>query len=140
MTNDPCQHCGFSPSKTETVLLRAFLNTPLISGNKIKANGKGFGGYEYRKAKTKYKKSLNVHACERASPASLKRRVYVTRLYKKPKRAYDYDNLVWGCKPLIDVIRTNGWLFDDNPKHVEVIYNQVESDSNAIELTIAELS
>lgn len=36
----------------------------------------------------------------------------------------DYDNLVMGCKPLIDAIKRVGLLIDDNPKNLHAVYSQ----------------
>ena len=34
------------------------------------------------------------------------------------KRKYDYDNLVGGCKQLIDALCNEGFVWDDDPKHI----------------------
>jgi len=35
------------------------------------------------------------------------------------KRLLDYDNLVGGCKQLIDALTHEGFIFDDAPKYLE---------------------
>ena len=35
------------------------------------------------------------------------------------KRLLDYDNLVGGCKQLIDALCHEGFIFDDSPKYLE---------------------
>jgi Holliday junction resolvase RusA-like endonuclease len=49
-----------------------------------------------------------------------KRRVRVTRF----GRQLDYDNLVGGCKPLVDALVRAGLIVDDSPDHVAVEYCQ----------------
>ena len=52
--------------------------------------------------------------------------LYVCRYAKK---ALDYDNLVGGCKPLIDAIKELGMIVDDNEKWVKVTYTQTPADN-----------
>lgn len=44
------------------------------------------------------------------------------------KRAYDYDNLVGGCKPFLDSLVSAGVLVDDSPRWCSVEYHQRRSD------------
>lgn len=138
MTNDPCQACGYSPTAREEPLATILLDIPLISGNKIGHNEKGYRGYQYRKARDTYKAALRNFSCVLAQPG-VRRRVRLTRQFAGRKRDFDRDNLVWGCKPLLDVLRQLGWLFDDNPKHVETIYDQHKAESDGIRIEISEL-
>lgn len=41
-------------------------------------------------------------------------------------RLLDVDNLVGGCKPLIDALRRSGLIWDDSPKYLKVVYEQVQ--------------
>ena len=40
------------------------------------------------------------------------------------QRKYDYDNLVGGMKPLLDALRKEGFIYDDNPDSILVNYHQ----------------
>jgi adenylate kinase family enzyme len=47
------------------------------------------------------------------------------------KRTYDHDNLVGGCKQLIDALCNENWIWDDAPKYVgmiEVIQEKTTND------------
>lgn len=39
-------------------------------------------------------------------------------------RYLDYDNLVGGCKGLVDALKRMGAIIDDSPKHVEMSFAQ----------------
>ena len=41
------------------------------------------------------------------------------------KRKLDYDNLVGGCKPLLDALCEESFIWDDDNKHLIITYNQV---------------
>lgn len=53
--------------------------------------------------------------------AARKREVKITRY---SARTLDVDNLVGGCKPLVDALVTAGVLVDDSPEWVTVTYAQ----------------
>lgn len=44
-------------------------------------------------------------------------------------RLLDYDNLVGGCKPLIDALCRSGLLWDDSPRHCQVTYTQTKTSA-----------
>lgn len=56
-----------------------------------------------------------------------KRRLTLTRYYGKNCHAYDYDNLVWGFKPIVDQLVSADILIDDSPTYIERIYKQTKS-------------
>ena len=41
------------------------------------------------------------------------------------KRKLDYDNLVGGCKPLVDALCEESFIWDDDNKHLVISYNQI---------------
>lgn len=43
------------------------------------------------------------------------------------KKLLDYDNLVGGCKLLLDAIRALEWIEDDDPDAIKVDYRQVKA-------------
>ena len=42
-------------------------------------------------------------------------------------RMLDYDNLVGGCKQLIDAMIQEGLIYDDNPEYLDIEITQVKS-------------
>lgn len=140
MKNVPCQACGFDPTQKINEVGTLYLSCELLSGNKTGSNGKGASGWKYRKAADKYSRAVNLsEPLPLAAPGS-RRRVTITRLYRTGRRKFDKDNLVWGCKPLVDVLKKRGYIFDDNPKHVEVVYLQKPGGTNfdRIEILVEE--
>jgi Holliday junction resolvase RusA-like endonuclease len=47
------------------------------------------------------------------------------RIFSFRKRKLDQDNLVGGCKGLMDALKRLGLIVDDSPKWVEVRYEQL---------------
>jgi len=41
-------------------------------------------------------------------------------------RMFDKDNFIGGCKPLLDTLKTKGFIVDDSAKWVEVLYKQIK--------------
>ena len=49
------------------------------------------------------------------------------------KRLLDHDNLVGGCKQLIDALCDEGFIWDDNPKWLKYLkVEQVKSGSDSV--------
>ena len=62
--------------------------------------------------------------------------VVIARHYGKGRRKYDHDNMVGGCKPIIDLLVRQGYLYNDTPEYVEVEYIQVKSDDGEDQIEI----
>ena len=88
----------------------------------------------YKRAKTHYQKfiepaySLNLHPPRE----DFKRYVLISRLFPSPKRLMDRDNMIGGCKPLMDVLSAEGYIYDDKPKNVFVKYNQIKVEKGRV--------
>lgn len=54
-------------------------------------------------------------------------RWHILRVYQKPKRAFDFANLVGGAKPVPDALKRLGVIEDDSPKHFECTYDQTDA-------------
>lgn len=54
----------------------------------------------------------------------------ITRIFGGRQRAFDYGNLVGGCKPLPDALINLGIIVDDDPAHFTCAYEQREADGN----------
>lgn len=60
----------------------------------------------------------------RPPSASRKMRVKITA---SRIRLLDMDNLIGGCKGLLDAIKRLGMIVDDRPEYVEVEYQQIKA-------------
>lgn len=130
MNNNPCQACGFSPDAEIETVAEFVLNTELLSGNKIGGNDRN--GWKFRSAKEKYKRAINIIGFPKEHcKAGEKRRVIITRYMTAKQRKFDRDNLIWGCKPIVDILKSRAWIFEDSPKYVEVIYKQEKADGDS---------
>jgi hypothetical protein len=108
---------------------------------------------------SKYRSFRNVWARDLATlkmvhripPATGKRLVTIERLWGAGQRAYDYDNLVTGCKALVDamkppkkyharVVPGASLIVDDSPAHVTVTYLQQRAEDGipSTRITISE--
>lgn len=121
-----CPACGFDDSLTVTAAWEFKLPIKLLSGNQIKGSGRGRSGWKYREQRKLWARAMTAAGID-CPPAEGSRRLWLTRLWGKGQRAYDEDNLIWGCKPVVDEIVAQGWLLDDTPDKVERIYNQEKS-------------
>lgn len=135
-----CIACGFNSDAQVVAQWNFILDMSAYSGNQIGGNEKGRHGYKYRKAKGAYRKALRCKIAH-IDNAKSKRRVWITRQYRKGKRPYDVDNLYWGLKPLVDILVAEGVFIDDDHENLERIYKQVPSAStnDAIHIRIEEL-
>lgn len=68
--------------------------------------------------------------------ATAKRRVLITRQWGKGKRAYDYGNMVGGCKPLLDAMTRTNLIVDDRPSMLAEYYFQEKAPSGIPSLSI----
>lgn len=64
----------------------------------------------------------HVTMLNRARPYQ-NRRVTIER---RGVRLLDYDNLVGGCKPLVDALCRSGLLWNDSPKYCQITYRQTK--------------
>lgn len=51
-------------------------------------------------------------------------------------RKLDYDNMVTGCKPILDYLTKNYYITDDNPNKITVEYIQKQSKTEYIVITL----
>lgn len=72
----------------------------------------------------------------RAEPASGKRRVIIER---RGKRYLDEDNLFGGCKIVIDALKNEGLLVDDNAENMELKVVQTKPEKGSLPCTIITL-
>jgi len=75
----------------------------------------------YHKYKVSWKNALLSVMGHAKSPAPPKVLLHITS-YRS--RFLDMGNLIGGSKPIPDVLKHLGWIQDDNPDHIEIIYKQ----------------
>lgn len=72
------------------------------------------------------------------SPATEPRRVRIVRRYRSARYELDHDNLVGGCKPLVDALVKVGLIADDRREFVAVTYEQERGAGCRVEVRAAE--
>lgn len=117
------------------------MNISAVSQNQLGGYGRGRSGWKYRSTKRAYDRAVELALRgNRISVATTFRRLLVTRIYKRRKRAFDEGNLVGGFKPLIDALTGRGLVVDDSPRFVKIWYEQRPSTDgdDHVEVTIEE--
>jgi hypothetical protein len=71
-------------------------------------------------------KPLDPDQAEKGSPAGGTGRIKVTITRRGPK-LLDVDNLAGGCKPLIDALRYEGVIPNDDPGTIELAFRQFKT-------------
>lgn len=79
--------------------------------------------HAYRKLREQYENILRSRMTDIDVAYGL-RRVDIIRF---GSRELDHDNLVGGCKPLVDALKRCGLIVDDSPRHVRINYEQRKS-------------
>ena len=82
--------------------------------------------HKYRQWRTRWEREFGTWL-QSIPPAQKLRRVTITRLYGKGKRAYDRINFAAGQKPLLDTLTNYGAIYDDNALWCEDHYTQSKS-------------
>lgn len=77
-----------------------------------------------KRLRDQYTTILRLHttAITRCKPHQM-RRVTICRY---GARLLDIDNLIGGCKPLVDALQRAGLLWDDSPRYVSIKYEQTK--------------
>jgi hypothetical protein len=134
----PCPMCRFDSGAkvVATWVLRVQSYCPTL--NSIGTNSKN--NHKYRG----WRKAWEVEFgpwLKSLPPATRYRRVTITRLYGKGKRAFDAANFSGGCKPLLDTLTNFGALYDDSDLWCEAHYLQERSPDGTdyVEVKIEEL-
>lgn len=132
---EKCPSCGFNLDAKATLITDMTLPVQILSGNYIGGNVRGASGWRYRKYKSEFSKVMP----QATVPARVRRRIQITRVFKTPKRAFDRDNLIWGCKPIVDCLVARGWLVDDSPEYVESLILQIPGRVDCTEIKVWDL-
>jgi hypothetical protein len=66
--------------------------------------------------------------------------ITVQRVMGPRNRPLDYDNMVGGFKPVLDILKAKNWMVDDDPKHLaETTFTQDRGLEGATVITLAAL-
>lgn len=119
-----CVKCGHDP---EAVVLASWtLHVPreVRSGNAYVVNSGG-ARFGYKRERDSWERDFTILRGQHGvTLATCRRRVTLTRSIGYRQRAYDKDNLVAGCKPVIDALVRAGLLLGDTERHVELHFAQ----------------
>ncbi len=140
---DNCPACGYrsdEPAREWTVRIQH----KYLGLNQVKSNVRGVSGRAYKKERRFYTSAL---ARKRVPKAKGWRQILVRRVYGKGKRgwvgirAYDYDNYVGGGKPLVDALKAQGWILEDDETHANISHMQQQRSPDGkdwVEITVQE--
>jgi hypothetical protein len=137
-----CVKCGFSPDAQVTARWSFRLDKRIESANTYTVN-KGNSRWRYSKARDEW--ALLVRALVltvrlvRASPLG-KRRVTIMRHYTGRCREMDKDNLVAGCKALVDAMVRETVIWRDAPAWLELHVMQERAERNETTVEVEELA
>jgi hypothetical protein len=124
-----CERCQWDAHRVPLHTWTAEIAYSLPSQNDLGGNHQN--GYTYRRYRNELARLLKdqLNAIPRAERfrVGIITRVYGLSAKGKQKRAYDWENLVGGCKPLIDTLRDYAVIVDDNPGNWRGYYEQVKS-------------
>ena len=62
-----------------------------------------------------------------AFPDAKEKQFFTLEIVSWRKRFLDYDNLVGGCKQLIDAMIEEKYIYDDSPKYLDLRVKQVKN-------------
>lgn len=124
-----CQMCEFDPGKVYIKHFFRALDLSLPSKNQFIGNGKANIGWKYRKIRQEFLEALDKPGCKAAD--NFRYIGVITRYYGERKRPYDLENLVGGCKPLIDALKHHNIIPDDNPAVWVGYYKQERSTTGS---------
>lgn len=137
MTAASCSRCDQPLPKSDRSW-SFFVPLEPPSQNKISGN-KGRSRYKYKDIRDNYRMLFeNQMILLDIPPATVRRRVLVTRIFTGRSRRFDFGNLVGGCKPLLDAMTLVGMILDDKELYLEDHYYQERSDEGGAHIVIEE--
>ena len=84
--------------------------------------------------RSRYKSKLAREVAKRACGSKIDTApVYIT-ITRHSSRQLDVDNLIGGCKALVDALTTNGFIVDDSPEWVVIEYRQAPGRGMTVEI------
>jgi hypothetical protein len=122
-----CEKCGFDPDASVSAEYEFHIDRDPPSLNDRLFNA-GPRARLYRKERDLWCWEFRVIRMNRGIPSAVRderRRVTLVRVMTKRQKARDQDNLVGGAKLCVDALVTEKLIFDDDPHHAEIHYQQM---------------
>lgn len=90
--------------------------------------------HAYKRLRDRFEVICRVHTTplNRVSPNTFK----TVTIERRGVRLLDYDNLVGGCKPLVDALKRAGLIWDDSPRWCRITYNQTRVSASQVKTIV----
>lgn len=142
-----CVKCGHNPEAKVAGCWAFALDKRITSANTRTVNA-GASRWRYAKERDEWgwlvrlaiALALRESPKYRRSRPSSKRRVTITRAYAGRCQEIDRDNLVSGCKTLIDALVREGVVHDDGAEWLELHVQQDRGEKNETRVLVEELA
>ena len=133
-----CDMCQYDPAAVVVQSWTFRVQSYCPTHNTLGGNTKN--AHKYRTWRNRWSEEFGPWL-KQLPPAQKLRRVTITRMFGKGKRAFDRINFAAGQKPLLDTLTNYGAIYDDNALWCQDHYLQLKSpDGNDyIEVLIEEL-
>ena len=105
------------------MIIEKTLKSMVLSDNHFK-NRLGRAFKRYKGYKTMWEREIFFNFPKQDTRPTQKVRVTITRIYGKRKRPFDRINYASGCKPILDQLKKQNYIFDDSPKWIDDFYEQ----------------
>ena len=120
-----CAKCGYDADAPVESVLQAFIRRDVKSMNDHRVNA-GTARWDYKRERDAWVSHLRMvfDRLTRTAIGQKRRRVTITREWGPRCREFDRDNLVGGCKVVVDALVRAGLLVGDSEEWAEVHYEQ----------------
>lgn len=121
-----CQRCGHDPDARIAARWSFFVDKEVQSLNAHHVNaGAKWQQAIYRRERDEWMLWMQAaKGNQMITRAQAKRRVRLVRMYTGRQRPFDVDNLIGGCKQVVDGMVRAGLLRDDSKQWAEIEYDQ----------------
>lgn len=136
-----CAKCGHDPEAAVSARWTLALDKRLTSANLHTVNV-GASRWRYAKERDAWQWLVKAERVnQRVVPATSasKRRVTIERVYAGRCQEMDRDNLVGGCKPLVDALVRERVVYDDKAAWLELHVTQRRGGSNETIVTVEKI-
>ena len=120
-----CAKCGYDAEAPVESVFAAFVQRDVRSMNEHRVNA-GAARWDYKRERDAWTGHLRLvfDRVLREPVGQTLRRVTITREWGPRRRAFDRDNLVGGCKVVVDAMVRAGLLVGDEAVWAEIHYEQ----------------
>lgn len=135
-----CMKCGFSPDAAVSARWEFVLDKRIESANNRTVNA-GASRWRYAKQRDEWTWFVRANSQHVSTAGEVsRRRVTITRRYSGRCRLLDKDNLVGGCKALVDALVREGVAYDDKKPWLELHVLQEQGERNETHVLVEELA